>query len=192
MQQLDGQPVLTWWQGYTNNGSGRGEGVILNSQYQQIATVQAGNGLQGMDLHEFLVTPQGDAYIVGVSPVHYPGMGRPLMDAVVQEIDIKTGLVLFEWHALDHVPISESFFKKGAPGFVFDPYHLNSVVARYRRQPDRVDAQHLGRLQGRPPDRSGDLDARLEPEQLQDGTRDEHRVPARRARAAQRHVHGVR
>ncbi len=127
VQQYQGQPVLTWWQGFTNNGSGRGEGVIYNSQYQQIATVQAGNGLQGMDLHEFLVTPQGDAYIVGVSPVHYPGMGRPLMDAVVQEIDIKTGLVLFEWHALDHVPITESFFKKGAPGYVFDPYHLNSV-----------------------------------------------------------------
>jgi Arylsulfotransferase (ASST) len=128
VQQLNGQPVLTWWQGVTNNGSGRGEGVILNTQYQQIATVQAANGLQGMDLHEFLVTPQGDAYIVGVSPVHYPGMGRPLMDAVVQEIDIKTGLVLFEWHALDHVPITESFFKKGAPGYVFDPYHLNSVA----------------------------------------------------------------
>ena len=127
VQQLGGQPVLTWWQGFTNNGSGRGEGVIYNSQYQQIATVQAANGLQGMDLHEFLVTPQGDAYIVGVSPVHYAGMGRPLMDAVVQEIDIKTGLVLFEWHALDHVPITESFFKKGTKGLVFDPYHLNSV-----------------------------------------------------------------
>jgi hypothetical protein len=127
VQEYDGQPVLTWWQGYTNNGSGRGEGVIYNTNYQQIATVQAANGLQGMDLHEFLVTPQGDAYIVGVSPVHYGTMGRPLMDAVVQEIDIKTGLVLFEWHALDHIPISESFFKTNAPGYVYDPYHLNSV-----------------------------------------------------------------
>ena len=34
MQQLNGQPVLTWWQGYTNNGSGRGEGVIYNNSYQ--------------------------------------------------------------------------------------------------------------------------------------------------------------
>jgi Arylsulfotransferase (ASST) len=127
VQQYGGQPVLTWWQGFTNNGSGRGEGVIYNTQYQQIATVQAANGLQGMDLHEFLITPQGDAYIVGVSPVHYAGMGRPVMDAVIQEIDIKTGLVLFEWHALDHIPIAESFFKKGAPGFVYDPYHLNSI-----------------------------------------------------------------
>jgi Arylsulfotransferase (ASST) len=128
VQEYEGQPVLTWWQGYTNNGSGRGEGVIYNDQYQQIATVQAGNGLQGMDLHEFLLTPQGDAWIVGVSPVHYGSMKRPLMDAVVQEIDIKTGLVLFEWHALDHVPISESFFKTNAPGYVYDPYHLNSVT----------------------------------------------------------------
>jgi hypothetical protein len=127
VQQLGSQPVLTWWQGFTNNGSGRGQGVIYNSAYQQIATVQAGNGLQGMDLHEFLITPQGDAYIVAVSPVHYGSLTKPLMDAVVQEIDIKTGLVLFEWHALDHVPISESFFKSNHPGHVYDPYHLNSI-----------------------------------------------------------------
>jgi hypothetical protein len=128
VQQLGAQPVLTWWQGYTNNGSGRGEGIIYNSSYQQIATVQAGNGLQGMDLHEFLLTPQGDAYISGVSPVHYGSLTRPLMDSVVQEIDIKTGLVLFEWHALDHIPITESYFKTNAKGFVYDPYHLNSIA----------------------------------------------------------------
>ena len=136
VQQLSGRPVLTWWQGYTNNGSGRGVGMIYNSQYQQIATVRAGNGLQGLDLHEFLLTPQGHAYVEGVSPVHYRAMKRPLMDAVVQEIDIKTGLVLFEWHALDHVPISESFFKTiaqvrrfygPAGAYVYDPYHLNSI-----------------------------------------------------------------
>jgi hypothetical protein len=128
VQQYGGQPVLTWWQGYSNNGSGRGAGVIYNSSYQQIATVQAGNGLQGMDLHEFLLTPNGDAWIVGVSPVHYGSLTRPLMDAVVQEIDIKTGLVLFEWHALDHVPITASYFSTKSAGYVYDPYHLNSLA----------------------------------------------------------------
>jgi hypothetical protein len=126
-QEYEGQPVLTWWQGFTNNGSGSGEGVIYNTAYQQIATVQAGNGLRGMDLHEFLLTPQGDAWIVGISPVHYGSLTRPLQDSVVQEVDIKTGLVLFEWHALDHVPMSESFFKTNAKGLVYDPYHLNSI-----------------------------------------------------------------
>ncbi len=128
VQELGDQPVLTWWQGYTNNGSGRGEGVIYNSSYQQVATVQAGNGLQGMDLHEFLVTPQGDAYVVGVSPIRYGTLKKPLMDAVVQEIDIKTGLVLFEWHAIDHVPITASYVNTTSPGFVYDPYHLNSIA----------------------------------------------------------------
>ena len=79
VQQLQGQPILTWWQGNTNSGHGRGEGVILNRAYEQIATVQAGNGLD-MGLHEFLVTPRGDAYIFASSPVHLPGVGKPAVD----------------------------------------------------------------------------------------------------------------
>jgi hypothetical protein len=42
VQQLDGQLVLAWWQGNTNSGHGPGEGVVLNRDYQQIATVKAG------------------------------------------------------------------------------------------------------------------------------------------------------
>jgi Arylsulfotransferase (ASST) len=127
VQQLEGQPVLTWWQGNTNAGHGRGEGVILDRHYQQIAAVKAGNGLD-MGLHEFLLTPQGDAYIFAPSPVHLPGVGKPAVDSVVQEIDIKTGLVMFEWHALDHIPLSESYFTPRSPGHIFDPYHANSIA----------------------------------------------------------------
>jgi len=125
---LQGQPVLTWFQGTTNHGTGEGHGVILNQDYQQVATVNAGNGLQ-MDLHEFLVTPQGDAYILAVSPVSMPGVvNKPLLDCVVQEIDIKTGLVMFEWHALDHVPVSYSYISTHTHAYVYDPYHANSIV----------------------------------------------------------------
>jgi len=126
VQNLYGQPVLTWWQGNTNAGHGRGEGVIVNQHYQQIAAVKAGNGLD-MGLHEFLITPQGDVYIVASSPVHLPGVGKPAIDSVVQEIDIKTGLVLFAWHALDHIPLSASYVTTQSPGHIFDPYHINSV-----------------------------------------------------------------
>lgn len=126
-QVLGNEPVLTWWQGYTNEGTGEGEGVIYNDNYQQIAVVRAANGLQ-MDLHEFLITPQGDAYLIAVSPVslHNP-YHKPTLDSVVQEIDINTGLMLFEWHALDHIPLSDSYFTAKSPGYVFDPYHANSV-----------------------------------------------------------------
>jgi hypothetical protein len=127
VQRLHGKRVLTWWQGSTNRGSGRGVGVIVNRHYRRIATVHAGNGLQA-DLHEFLVTPGGDAYVIAASPVALPGDRRPLIDSVVQEIDIKTGLVLFEWHALDHVSLEDSYKYSGdVPGHVIDPYHLNSI-----------------------------------------------------------------
>lgn len=127
VQNLYGQPVLTWWQGNTNSGFGRGLGVIFDRNYRQIATVRAADGLEE-DLHEFLLTPQGEAYIVAAAPVSIPGVGKPTVDCVVQEIDIQTGLLLFEWHALDHVPPSTSYFTPKSPGHIFDPYHLNSVA----------------------------------------------------------------
>jgi hypothetical protein len=64
-----------------------------------------------------------------------------VLDSVVQEIDIPTGLVLFEWHSLDHVPVTASYTsppnapkkkgKKPLPNFVWDPFdyfHVNSVA----------------------------------------------------------------
>jgi Arylsulfotransferase (ASST) len=126
VQNVFGQPVLTWWAGNTDAGYGRGEGFIYNSNYQQIATVHAANGLDE-DSHEFLVTPQGDAYITAAWPVHLPGVKRGTVDAVVQEIDITTGLVLFEWHSLDHIPLSASYIKVPPKG-LYDPFHLNSVA----------------------------------------------------------------
>jgi WD40 repeat protein len=120
--------VLTWWQGFRNTGAGqsRGAGVIYNRRYQKIATVKAANGLDAGS-HEFLLTPQGDAYITASSPVQLPVTRNPTIDSVVQEIDIKTGLVLFEWHALDHLPLSASYFSAAASRVSFDPYHVNSI-----------------------------------------------------------------
>jgi hypothetical protein len=126
-QNLDGQRVLTWWQGNSNQGSGRGVGMIYNDHYERIATVHAGNGLH-MDLHEFRLTPNGDAYIVAVAPVHAPHTRRSIENGIVQEIDVKTGLVLFQWDALDHIPLSDSVkYGRRQGGHVLDPYHINSV-----------------------------------------------------------------
>lgn len=128
VQNLHGKPVLTWFQGGMNNGHGIGEGIILDQHYHQQAVVHAANGLK-MDLHEFRVTPQGDAYIIAPSPVWLHGIHRPVIDDVVQEIDIKTGLVVFEWHSLDHIKLGESdVFGPKEPGHVLDPCHLNSVA----------------------------------------------------------------
>ncbi|HEY1593231.1 MAG TPA: arylsulfotransferase family protein [Solirubrobacteraceae bacterium] len=127
VQTYNGQQVLTWFQGFTNHGSGVGQGVIWSRDYKQIATVNAGNGLH-MDLHEFVITSGSHAWIICVSPVSLPNVPhKPVQDSVVQEIDIKTGLVMFEWHALDHVPLSDSSMSDKSPGVVDDPFHANSI-----------------------------------------------------------------
>ena len=192
VQQYQGQPVLTWWQGGLNNGSGRGEDVIFNRNYQQIATVKAGNGLQGSDLHEFLLTPQGAAYIIAVQPLHWPGTGKPLMDSVIQEIDIKTGLVLFEWHAIDHVPVSESYFRPSAPGHVFDPFHANSVTVD--RDGNLIVSMRNTWAAYKIDHQTGAVIWTLgsKPLELQDGQRHQDRLPARSPRPARRQLHAVR
>jgi hypothetical protein len=49
-----------------------------------------------------------------------------LLDSIVQEIDIRTGLVMFEWHPLGHIGLRESYtrFQKGVS---FNPFHINSI-----------------------------------------------------------------
>jgi hypothetical protein len=131
VQTLNGKPVLTWWQGHFGEDFGSGEDVIDDTAYHQIEAVKAGNGLSA-DLHEFEITPQGTALIAIEYPVVWDASQihqskhAVVFDAVVQEIDVKTGLVLFQWDSLDHVPLADSYtkFRKGRP---YDFFHLNGI-----------------------------------------------------------------
>jgi hypothetical protein len=131
-QTYNGKSVLTWWQGYFGAGVGSGEDVIYDTSYKQIATVQAGNGLTA-DLHDFEITPQNTALIVAEEPVAWDASSvhgsknTAIYNSVVQEIDIPTGLVLFQWDSLDHVPLNQSYTHAPRPGHPFDWFHLNSV-----------------------------------------------------------------
>jgi hypothetical protein len=133
VQRYAGQPVLTWWQGYINRGMGQGNGVILDRSYHQVATVSAGNGLRA-DLHEFLLTPRDTAFVFAPNPVTWDlssihgSKTATVFDNVVQEIDVKTGLVLFEWHSLDRVDPGESYIPPPRVGdHIHDYFHVNAV-----------------------------------------------------------------
>jgi Arylsulfotransferase (ASST) len=135
VQQYDGQPVLTWWQGHIPpQGFGEGEDVIENSSYQQIGRVHAGNGYAA-DLHDFHLTPQGTALITVLDPIYcnLSAVGGPrggaVTDSVYQEIDLKTGLVRREWHSLDHVLLDASYSSPvtASAQWPFDYFHLNSI-----------------------------------------------------------------
>jgi Arylsulfotransferase (ASST) len=132
-QTYDGQPVLTWWQGTGLGGLSSGTDYIYNDHYQQIATVNAGNGLSA-DGHEFLITPWNTALILAytTATADLTSIGGPadqtVIDGVVQEVNIKTGQVLFQWNSADHVPYSASESPLPAsPATPWDWFHINAV-----------------------------------------------------------------
>src|SRR5919199_6200251 len=110
VQHYKGRPVLTWWEGRIVDGHGVGEYKMFDSSYREIARVRAGNGLRG-DLHEFLISPQDTALLTAYEEVSadLSAVGGPkdgmAWDGMVQEVDIESGEVLFEWHSLKHVGV---------------------------------------------------------------------------------------
>ena len=50
-----------------------------------------------------------------------------LLDSVIEEVDVKTGLVMWEWHALGHIPMGESFNAVPGVAYPWDYIHINSV-----------------------------------------------------------------
>jgi hypothetical protein len=129
VQTYQGRPVLTFWEGPPDapvEGTGAGHFEILDTSYRQIATVQAGYGPETADLHELELTSRGTALITA-----YRVVGK-VADSIVQEVDVATGKVLFTWHSLGHVPVSDSYAArppktaKGA-GAIWDYFHVNSV-----------------------------------------------------------------
>jgi hypothetical protein len=139
VQIYRGRPVLTWWQGTISKaGVGRGEYVVYDRHYRGLLTLKAGHGLEG-DLHEFQLTPRGTAYITVYHevPADLSAVGGPtkgyVYDSVVQELDLATGKVVFEWHSIGHVPFVESLQANREPAKhatkkrPFDYFHVNSV-----------------------------------------------------------------
>src|SRR6202167_3288457 len=128
-----GQPVLTFWHGTGLGGLSSGTDYIYNDHYQQIAAVNAGNGLSA-DGHEFLITPWNTALILSytTATADLTSIGGPadqtVIDGVVQEVDIATGKVLFQWNSADHVPYSQS--EQPLPASTSTPwdwFHINAV-----------------------------------------------------------------
>jgi hypothetical protein len=127
------KPVLTWWQGRMQTYRGAGVGRIVDTSYRPVATVRAGNGY-AMDAHELKLTPAGTALVMSYFAVPWDlsdlGGRRDgvVEDNVVQEIDVESGAVLFEWHTLGSIPLGDSY--RPAPkqrGKMHDPWHLNSI-----------------------------------------------------------------
>jgi hypothetical protein len=126
VQTYRGRDVLTW-------GETAGEYVIFDSAYREIARLRAGNGYDG-DHHEFLISPQDTALITIYNSVPHSltavggSEGGRAWQGIVQELDIESGEVLFEWRSIDHVGLEETYVEPWEDHYAgIDYFHVNSV-----------------------------------------------------------------
>jgi hypothetical protein len=128
VQTYRGRPVLTWWQGTFNAGGyGCGVGVIVDTSYRTIRHVRPSTqGDYCPDLHEFKLTSRGTALMMFYRRARVSG--RAVIDGIIEEVDVRTGRVLFRWSAAQHISLGESYtppFKDRSRPWDF--FHVNSV-----------------------------------------------------------------
>ncbi|MFG3253785.1 arylsulfotransferase family protein [Streptomyces sp. NPDC048172] len=123
-----GEPVLSV---FSATSGGDGKYVLLDSSYRQVAEF----AMKGYttDPHDFQVSPDGKrVLLLSYHPVkkdlsEYGGpKDATVTDAVVQEQDIETGEVTFEWSALDHIPLTETQVRLDEKEV--DYVHFNSLA----------------------------------------------------------------
>jgi hypothetical protein len=104
---------------------------LLDAEYRPAGRITAGNGF-AVDSHDLQVSPRGSVYL-GSDPEVRVGRRHRTWDYVVQEVDPRTGDVLFEWHALDRVSLGASYRRRPPPRRRWDPVHGNSIEPPTRR-----------------------------------------------------------
>ncbi|KAI1804013.1 ASST-domain-containing protein [Daldinia bambusicola] len=136
VQEYKGEKYLTFWAGDdTVGGHGAGTIIMLDSTYSLFKEVRAAYGLDA-DLHDFRITPSGTALITvyhviqrDLSEVGKNHVG-PVWDCVIQEVDLETGLAVFQWEASDHWNLADSYREIGDEGEgdrAYDYFHMNSI-----------------------------------------------------------------
>lgn len=116
---------------------------MLDDTYEEIATVTTGGevGPDRADFHDTTITDRGTMLLISYYPtlMDLTEVGGPsegwVLDGRIQEVDIATGAVVFEWSAAEHVPAERTFQEivpdddaMGTQDAPFDWFHLNSVT----------------------------------------------------------------
>lgn len=146
-----GHPILSFWSSLSppgaNSGHGYGKVTFLDRNYNEVLNVCLKVGLRTpddvtypceADFHESYVTDR-DTLIVtayNVTKADLSSLGGPsngwIWDSLFFELDPRSGDILFQWSALEHIPVNETKFFGGRSGFnqsvPFDWFHMNSVV----------------------------------------------------------------
>ncbi len=133
LQHYNGKPALAWWQGFITNAGATTSGtdVVVDQHYRTIGSVSGADGWVPT-LHEVLV--RGNHVWVTANknlPMDLSRYGGAyngaIIDSAVQEYDLKTGKLLYNWDVLRHVAPGDSQATLPTNGFPWDAYHVNSI-----------------------------------------------------------------
>jgi hypothetical protein len=137
VQRLNGEPVLTWWEGTIDKlGVGSGEFVIADTSYREVKRLRAPGDLP-TDQHDFILTEEGTALFFVCEPVSADlssvggAADGAIYDAVIYEVDVASGRTVLQWRARDHVELTESHAPAptGASAHTaYDFFHANAVA----------------------------------------------------------------
>jgi hypothetical protein len=109
----------------------------LNSKYEIVDSFFCGNGFE-TDLHELLVQPNGNSYLLGLDPrivdmsLIVPG-GREdamVIGFLIQELD-KQKNVIFQWRSLDYIPITDAAESIDLTAQTIDYIHSNAICVDF-------------------------------------------------------------
>ncbi|RAL10941.1 arylsulfotransferase family protein [Aspergillus homomorphus CBS 101889] len=156
-----GETVLQAFQGTIDftHGEGWGQQVLLNQNYEHVATAKAANH-RIPSIHEFNVIDGKTALVEVYTPTPwnlsaYGGNTSQqwIGDGYFQEFDIATGELIFEWNALDHIDPAESLITLASStantaltaSTSWDFIHINSVD-KDREGNYLVSSRHLSTI----------------------------------------------
>jgi len=131
---------LCFFEGRRMQGWGRGQVVVLDSQYRSVVTVQ-GEAITGLaDMHEFNLIDSGRRAIItaySVDPFDGTNLNFTegftwILNSYFKEINVTSGEIIFEWNALEHFVPATQPSELSPPGTSrlapLDFFHLNSVT----------------------------------------------------------------
>ncbi|KAI2464731.1 ASST-domain-containing protein [Annulohypoxylon bovei var. microspora] len=138
-----GKDILFSFEGDHNPGYGHGHGhiTIMDNHYETIRELRAGNH-KLVDKHEFHIINEETGLIQIYQPVvrdltAWGGSTEQqwIVNSIIQELDIATGKLLFEWASLDYISPDEAILPvnpgQAGSGFnssdAWDYFHINSV-----------------------------------------------------------------
>ncbi|MDF2635697.1 MAG: hypothetical protein K0R78_2571 [Pelosinus sp.] len=147
VQSYKGNPILTMWEGTISGTQSANPNLpagdpepgayylMINQNYEVIKKITAKRDFTA-DVHEFTITDRNTALFTAVKQVPanltlYGGPEDGYFDNYsIQEVDLKTGKLLFFWDVLAHINPADSMVSASSAtssNNIWDCFHVNSV-----------------------------------------------------------------